>query len=258
MLMFKKLLLVGGVVVVGLMAVKGTRFFGYMKNEVASARLWLDEQVPVEKEIARLRGEVAKLDKDIAAVKDELAKELYATEKQQKDTLDMKAKLEAEKRDLHARLEKIREAGDATHISFGSDKQTMASAQKQLASDSKLWQLKSDTLSKKQDSLSISERNVAVLQKQLAELQKQKSELKLEIDGIEADYKALKLQQMETKYHYDDSRLSKVKTQIHQLKDRLAVQQKRVDLDKADGTIKPSAPVESLDEIEARLNNEKK
>jgi len=252
--MIKKLLLVAGIVVIGGAVFKGSKVVGYVKNEIASAGDWLEDQVPIEKEIARLRGEVNKLDREISPIKDNLAKELYATEKLQKDAALLRASVEAEKKDMLARLTAIREAGDATHVSIGGSKQAIPLAKERLSADSKLLELKAYALTKKDESLQIAEKNVAVLQKQLAELQKQKTELKVEIDTIDADYKVIQLQQMENKYQRDDSRLGSVKDSIQKLKDRIAVKQKRVDLDKADAPAIKPAVVESLDDIEARLS----
>lgn len=251
--MLKKALLVVGVVVVGGAFLRGSKIYSYVRNEVVNIGGWVEDQVPVEKEIARLRGEVSKLDQDIAPIKDDLAKELFAAEKLQKESADLRARVETEKKDLLARVATIREAGDATHVSIGASRFPLAQARERLASDTKLHELRKQALSRKEESMQIAERNVSVLQKQLAELHRQKSELKVEIDAIDADHKALQLQQMESKYQRDDSRLSGVKESIQKLRDKIAVQQKRVELDKADAPSATPAPVESLDDIEARL-----
>ena len=74
--MLKKLILAGFVAVVVLAGLRGTSFLGYAKQEVAEARVWLDDQVPVEKKIEQMRTEVANLDRDIEHVKNNLATEI--------------------------------------------------------------------------------------------------------------------------------------------------------------------------------------
>ena len=71
--MIKKLLLVAVIGVAAFAALRGTKFFGLAKQEIAVAQTWLDSQVPVEKEIQRLRKEVVNLDKDRGKVGDLLA-----------------------------------------------------------------------------------------------------------------------------------------------------------------------------------------
>jgi hypothetical protein len=71
--MCKKLLLVAVIGVAAFAALRGTKFFGLAKQEIADAQTWLDSQIPVEKEIARLKKEVSALDKDRAKVADLLA-----------------------------------------------------------------------------------------------------------------------------------------------------------------------------------------
>ncbi len=253
--MLKKLFVVAAIAGVALIAVKGTRFMGYLRTEVNGAQSWLDDQVPVEKEISRLNGEVDRLEKDISKVKDNLAKELYTLEKQQKDIKLKQAKLDSEQKDLLARAETLNAAADEKQVSIGNEKFSKPAAQLRLSNDSKIWKLESDTLTQNIKSMRMTEENVSQLQQHRAELENQKGTLKVRLQKIAADYKALELQKMETKYKKDDTRLSKIQRDLEKLEDRLGVQKVRVNMDKpADKADAPAA--ETIDDIMKRLKTD--
>lgn len=254
--MFKKLfwtaLIVGGV----LFVVKGSKFFGYVKDEVSSARNWLDDQVPVEKELQRLNGEVDRLEKDINKVKDNLAKELHALEKQEKEVTLKEAKLDSQQKEMLVRHEQIEQMAGDQFVTFGREKLSKTDAVKRLSADSKLWQIERDTLNRQQESVKLTMENVAHLQKQRAELENQKGILKARLQKIANDHKALQAKKVETQYKGDDTRLSKLLKDIEKLEDRLGVQSKRVEMDRPTA-VSQQEPVESLEDIAARLRGEK-
>jgi chromosome segregation ATPase len=68
------------------------------------------------------------------------------------------------------------------------------------------------------------------LEKQLDALKNQERELATAIDGLEAEVTALKLQQMESKYQTDDTRLSKIKEDIRALKTKIEIQREELKL----------------------------
>ena len=76
--MIKKLLLVGVVAAIAVVAVKGTGVVKGLRSEYEQAKqAWKGNESP-EKQIEKLRGEVSKLDGDVNKVKDELAREIVA------------------------------------------------------------------------------------------------------------------------------------------------------------------------------------
>jgi hypothetical protein len=62
--MIKKLILMAVVGGIAVAALKGTRVGSFVRSEVRSLREAAEEQVPPEREIARLRAEVRNLDQD--------------------------------------------------------------------------------------------------------------------------------------------------------------------------------------------------
>ncbi len=74
--MVKKLLIVAAIGVAACFALKGTRMFGYAREEVSALGDWVDSKVPADKKIKQLRREIGGLDKEIEKSSNELAKEI--------------------------------------------------------------------------------------------------------------------------------------------------------------------------------------
>ncbi|HEY1191161.1 MAG TPA: hypothetical protein VGE74_26235, partial [Gemmata sp.] len=68
------------------------------------------------------------------------------------------------------------------------------------------------------------------LEKQLETMKNQKSELANQVDAMEAELAALKLQQMESKYQTDDTRMARIKEDMQKLRTRVAVEREKLNL----------------------------
>jgi hypothetical protein len=101
------------------------------------------------------------------------------------------------------------------------------------------------------------ERIKDTLEKQLDTMITQKQTLKNDIEAVEAEFKALQLQQMESKYQTDDSRLARIKESIHKLKKGAEVEREKLNLTQSTAEDRPVAsesPTQSVDEILAPLS----
>src|SRR5687768_1259510 len=118
--MFKKLLLVGVIAAAGVFVLKGTKFFGYAKQEVVSWKDWADDQVPVEKKIAQMRKDVAGLDKDLERVKTELATAIVKVRELDGQTAELATVVEAEQDAVIARGNAIKDATEKVEFRKGT------------------------------------------------------------------------------------------------------------------------------------------
>ena len=131
---FKKLILVGAVVGVGVFALKGTKMFGHAKQEVTSLVEWAESSlVTPEKEISRLRKEVSALDKDIRNVGAALAKETVEVKYLREDSGKMKGLVTTEHEKIVARSEVISAATEK--VAFGSRMISPTEAKEKLNAD---------------------------------------------------------------------------------------------------------------------------
>jgi len=258
--MFKKLLLVGLIAGGAVVVLKGTKFFGYVKQEVASLRGEWEDNIPVEKKIALLRKEVAGLDKDISKVKDELAKEIVVTQRLQKDMAEKQAAVIADRKRIDAFATLVSEKETTgTLVSIGSAKFSIPEAKARLKQDVDTHVLRKKTLASVEQQLGHHEKIKDTLTRTLDELTRQKDAMAVEIDTVEASYKALQLTQIESKYQHDDSRLAKIKEDLAKLRDSVKVAEVRASLDaptkaaESPVTTVPTTP-ESVEDILAPLN----
>ena len=251
--MLKKLILAGVVAVVALAALRGTSFLGYAKQEVDEARVWLDDQIPVEKKIEQMRTEVANLDRDIDHVKNNLATEIVDVKNLNNDVAKLRASVDTEHTALVKRGDEVKKATE--YVSAGRVMIPIAEAKDRLQQDVRTHLTRKKQLANMEDSLARRERVKSVLEQQFATLIRQKEELKAEIDAVEAEYKSLQLQQMESKYQTDDTRLARVKESLAGLRKKLDVEREKLKLTpQVYETDAPAASAKSVDEIMAQLN----
>lgn len=249
----KKILLVGGVVTLGVVLLGG---MSAVKKGWDHAKLsfrgWVDENTSPETEIARLKGQVAELDGEENSIKNDLAKEIAACEKLEKNIKNLKAAVENERKDVFTLGEKIKDA-TAKVDAGGKPGMDIDLEKRKLVANRNAVVKREKALADLENTLQIREESKKVLFEQLGEISNLRTELNAELDALDAEYKALKLQGMKTKGHRDNSKLSEIREGIEKLKDKAAERRARIGLDA--GKSKADAPVtESVDEILAPLS----
>lgn len=256
--MFKKLLLVGVIAAAGVFVMKGTKFFGYAKQEVFSWKDWADDQVPVEKKIAQMRKDVAGLDNDLERVKTELATAIVKVRELTAQTTDLRAVVSTEQKTLQARGDAIRDAiagkpdqGETVKVNAVS----VTDAKERLARDVNVWKSRKNQLDGLEMQLAHHERIKATLENQFDSMRRQKEELKAQIDAVEAEYKALQLQQIESKYQTDDTRLARIKESLRTMRTKLDVEKEKLKLTPKvhEAPASTTGAEQSVDEILAPL-----
>ncbi|MCU0703083.1 MAG: hypothetical protein MUF18_03735 [Fimbriiglobus sp.] len=254
----KKVLLVGGIAALGLALVGG---FGAVKKQIAYARQtvqsWTDEHMDPEQEIKRLRSEAAKLENEENAIKNDLAKEIAAAEKLDKQLKSLRGAVEGERQALLAFGESIKDAeANSKKVSVGKVALDVAEAKKKLVSDKNTVVKRERMLADLETSLKVREEAKATLYGQLNQVQDIRRTTAAELDALDAECKSLKLQAMKNKYHRDDSAVGSLRDGMDKVREKLTEKRIRVGLD--DGKGSPDAPVtESVDEILAPINGGK-
>lgn len=264
--MFKKLLLVAVIGVAAFAALRGTKFFGLAKQEIAEAQSWVESQIPVEKEISRLRKEVGSLDKDRVKVQNLLANEIVEVRYLRENTDELRTALATEEERLHASAEEIKAAegvkGATTKVKYGRATVPVTEAKAMLKADVARYGIKKSTLDNMEKNLSFREKNKDVLDKQLDVLKRQKEDLSIQLDRLEAEYKTLQLEQMESKYQSDNTRLASIKESLRGLQKKLEVERVKLNLsprvnDEGTGSGIGGSNTQSVDEIMAPVTGTK-
>jgi len=256
--MFKKLLLVAVIGVAAFAAIKGTKFFGLLKQEAESVSTWIDDKIPVEKEIGRLKKEVSALEKDRHNVADLLAKEIVEVRYLREGTDELRTAVANEDDRLRAKAEEIKTATE--RVKYGRSMIPVTEAKDLLKADVARHLARKNSLDVQERTLAARERNKEYLEKQLDTLQRQKNELIVQIEQIESEFKALQLAQMESKYQTDSTRLAGIKDSLRDLKKKLEVEREKLKLAPRvmEETGSSSTSSQSVDDIIAPLDGGKK
>jgi chromosome segregation ATPase len=253
--MLKKLLIVGAVSFLAVAALQGTRLGSFLMSEARSLRERAEAAIPPEREIARLRHEVRKLDKDILEVVNQLAKENVQTSQLESRVKELRASQGRAKELLEARAEAIKKAQE--FVVFDNRKLTVAEAKAMLEEGVRRYTLQQKTLESMEQALATRLRIRDTLAKQLEVMKGQKAELTATIDALEAELQVLKLQQMESKYQTDDTRLARIKEGIRELQAQIQVEREKLRLLPAALESSPApAADKSVDDIMAPLRGQ--
>jgi chromosome segregation ATPase len=262
--MIKKLIVVAVVGGLAVAAVKGTKWASYVRTEVKSWREAAEDAVPPETEIARLRGEVKNLDED--AIK--IVKQLARLQSDQADLANREKSLDVKKSETKTKVDaqasavrdaegKVKSGETNPLVLIGDAKFSLATAKAHLKDSVRTYTDIEKELVFVRQKLETQQRIIDKLEKQRLEMNRLKSDLDASIDGLEAEVQSLKLQQMESRYQTDDTRVAQIKEAIAKQKKRLDIQ--RRELNMLQDTVAPSAPAatESVDDILAPLNGNK-
>jgi len=260
--MLKKMVILGVIGFVAVTALGGTKLASYIRSEVREARERAENNIPPEKEIARLRNELKLLDKDIMSVVNQLAKERVEVKELQAKVDTVAAQQSKDKELLVARANAIKSAeagqnGEGTQqVTFGHRKLSLDAAKAELEEGVKRYATNQKSLDSMEATVAIRIKNRDILEKQLETLKNQKTELAVAIDAMESELTALKLQQMESKYQTDDTRLAKIKDDLRKLKTKVDVEREKLKLMPAalDAPAAPATSGKSVDDIMAPLS----
>jgi len=255
--MLKKLVVLAAVGFVAVSAVKATKIGSYIRSEIAALKEQAESNIPPEQEISRLRNEIKLLDKDLMTVVNQLAKEKVEVRDLKERADELRAKQSQDKELLQTRAEAIKKATEKAieQVTFGDRKMTIMAAKAELEAGVRSYTTSQKTLDSIDATVSSREKVKESLEKQLGTLKNQKTDLAAAVDGLEAELTNLKLQQMESKYQTDDSRLSKIKEDIRALKTKMDIEREKLKL--LPSALEPSATAyssKSVDDIMAPLS----
>jgi len=253
--MLKKLVILAGVGFVAVFALKETRMASYIRSGVSAIREEAENFIPPEQEIARLRNEIKELEKDRNKVINQLATERVQIKNLKEKADELRAQQVKDKDMLQTRAEAIKKATE--YVNFGDRKLTVAEAKGELETGVKRFTANQKSLESMDVTISHREKIKENLEKQFDTLKNQQTDLVAAVDALEAELSNLKLQQMESKYQTDDSRLAKIKEDIRTLRTKMDIEHEKLKLMPAalEGS---SNSGKSIDDIMAPLSGSTK
>jgi len=253
--MFKKLIVVAVVGGLSVAALGKTRLGSYVRTEIRGLREAAEDQIPPEKEIARLRDEVSRIDQDQRKV----VKQKVALEQERDELLDRKTAIEKNlpgMRDrMNARADVLRSAEDRAKA--GEKNVTVAFRDERavpvVEAKNRLEALVNEVVTAEKElgridtKVASLSRIVGKLDAQQVAMKKAKTTLDADIDELQAQLLDLQTAQMESKYATDDG------TRSAHVKESIAKMRKKLDLQKRELAalqgISPDSAGKSVDEI---------
>ena len=255
--MIKKLIVVAVVGGLAVAALSKSRFGSYIRTEIKSLRQQAEDQIPPEKEIARLRDEVNLIDKDIKkVVKEQVAKEqerdeLVARKKLlEKNLPGMRDRLMARAAVVESAEERAKNGEKDVTVQFTPEDRPVSLRDAKIKLE--VWVTEVASAEKEASHLDAKiaslNRIILKLDEQQAAMKKAKADLDAAIDELQEDVLALQIQQMESKYQTDDTRTARIKEAIEKQRKRIDLQKR--ELAKLQGT-GDAAATKSVKEIMA-------
>lgn len=234
--MFRKFVIGVMVAVVGLYAVSHTKIGRQMgniaRNTCTKVSNTLEDQIPIEDELSRLKDDVAQLDKDYSKQRLPVAKEMVAVEGLRDEKSALEATVQKQKNDIDRIRTELK--SNATSITYNGRENSRTEGTELLAELLDTLETAQLSLENKTEQLSTRE---AILKAKLDDLKavgKAKEELTRQITRAEAELARVRLQQTQsqTPSQFDNSRLAEIKESLSKVRTRIKVEQADLNLSK--------------------------
>jgi hypothetical protein len=219
--MCKKVLIATLAVVVGLAVVKGTWVASHVRCWKAQFRQAIEDRIPPEQEIARLRMELDNLAREDDKHFDRVARQAVAVEK-------LEAKVARAKKDLGERESRIRAmktslAGDARKVNFKGNEVDRNDLQAELRLSAAAFQADEATLKSLEQQLSAKKQAYELNRKKLAELKLARQQMQTELQRLETALVEERQAQAQEANTLDDAEYIKIHKGIDSLRDKISV-----------------------------------
>jgi len=197
----------------------GTSAPSYFRTAVHKARHAAKDAVPIQFEIDRARQEIADLEPAILNNREELARAEVDVEQLDREVATLKTNMAKEKATMVAireRLSDVKLAGSRHGYTAEDVKAELASRIDHYRNVNKILENKESTLKARQQAV------IGARQK-LTEMAHQKKALATKVETIQARLQAIEATQEKNEFNFDDSALARAKQTVNELEKRLEV-----------------------------------
>lgn len=210
----------------GITLMLGLFFFGrdmasYVNTSARYMRDSVKDSVPTEFQIDRARDMIADLGPEIEKNMLAIAREEVEVERIEKQITDTEDLLADQKQDL-LRLRADVATGKEV-FTYGRRAYTVEQVKLDLSNRFDLYQTKEKTLASLRDKYDARSNALAAAQDKLQALIAAKDELEAEVEGLEAQAEMVAAAEAANAYHFDDSKLGRVRQLVDDLQTRLDV-----------------------------------
>ncbi|HJZ89466.1 MAG TPA: hypothetical protein VKE40_01250 [Gemmataceae bacterium] len=249
--MLKKVFVVGAAGLLTAAVLTQTKLGDLAWGWVDRAERSIESKIKPEDEIRRIKHEVASLDRDIDKAKGALAEENVEVRYLTKRVDELRVSVEKSRSAVEARRDLFK--GETSFIKWDGRNISTSKAKELLAAEVSNHKALNDEFKAQEKMLAIRERTRTMAEQHLQALVTQKAELETAVTDVEAEIKLAKIEQVQSKYQNDGSRMAKVKEDLAKLRKRIEIQREKLALTKK---IDPtSVENKSVDEIFAELDS---
>lgn len=221
--MLKKIAFAAVAVVAGLFILNSTHMGSYARTAWHKVKKTAKCQVPLEFQLESARNEIAQLIPDMKRHIDVVAQETQAVHRLRDDITLTRANLAEQKKNLLAMKEDLKKAD--VKILYGNRFYSADRVSQKLARDLASCQRCEKELESREQMLEAKQRALEAARDQLASMKTEKEKLEVLVATMEADLKTLRLAQTRSQFQLDDSRLSRIKQTLADIRDQMRAQQ---------------------------------
>ena len=224
--MVKKVLVIGGgVVLIGALLV-GRDACSYLRTSVGYVTDAASESVPIEFQVDRARGMIQDLVPEVRKNMHVIAKEEVEVARLEEQIAECRSRLEKEKEQL-LRLNTDLATGKDTFV-YASRSYTEDEVRADLAGRFERYKTGEATLTSFSEIRNAREKSLKAARQKLEGMLASKRQLQVEVENLEARLQMIAAAKATSEFQFDDSRLGRVKELVTNLRSRLEVAEKLV------------------------------
>lgn len=225
--MLKKLLIAAVAVLVGVVVLRKTEAGNLMRVWWKNAMTCARNKVPIETEIESLREQITRLDQNTKEHFSAYAEEAVAVDNLAASVKELQAQLERQERSILTMRKDLK--SDTQTIAYGDNTYTRAEVTRQLKHDWEQYQQGLANLKARKQALKARKETLRLSHEQFEAMQDARKDLVAQLDQLEAELKTVRLAQARSKTPTDDSELSQLKEGVARIRDRIHVEQKKLE-----------------------------
>jgi hypothetical protein len=226
--MIKKIGIAALAVVAGMFILRSTHLGAYARTAWHKVRTGIKHEVPIEFQIDTIRQEVTQLMPDMRKNISLVARETVELQRLREQVNDTHAKLDKELESV-ADLRNSLLSATAT-VSYNGRSMSVERAEALLARKVDACKSCQSELKAKEDLVEAREQGLEAERDKLAAMKSQKEQYEVQIAQLEAQLKTLRLAQARSNFQLDDSRLSRIKGMIADVRSQMQVEEKTAEL----------------------------
>ena len=251
--MSRKIVTVLIIGVFGSYALADTKIGSYVWSQLAFWKKEAEDSVGTKTTLRNIHYEIGQLDKDIDAVKGELAEANVNVRLLKKEVEELRRDVEVGEKSVRAHGEVVKAASDADKIQWGVRNVNYVEAKDLLYGEVKRHNDLKARLKAKENALVMQAQTRDRIEQHYTAMVEQKEELATALMELESEVRLAQVEQVNSKYQNDDTRMTRIKKSMADLRKRTMVQREKLNINKA--TERSPGTTQTVDEILAGLNN---